>query len=285
MTTAIYFKWLQRKTKFRNPDSVLKKPNFFSISRIEEFEIQKYLDLLDEKKISYTYPSHTHYPHAFYRMKEPPLFFEYIGQPIWNQNSMCAVVGSRKCNTLTQQWIHTELFQFISETKMTVVSGGAKGVDQCAHMIAIKAHAPTIVVLPAGLNQLYPKDLSELKSEILHQRGCFISEFEFNQPVHKNFFYLRNRLIAALGHFCLIAQAGEKSGTMLTVHHALEFGRPILTVPAHPMMIDFSGNQKLMKDGAYIVSNSTDLHVFWQAESWSGPVGENVSSTGGGVFV
>ncbi len=275
MTNAIYFKWLQRKNKFRNPESILKKPDSFLISEVEKNEIQKYLDRLDEKQISYTYPSHENYPLAFYQMKEPPLFLEYMGEPIWNHQPMCAVVGSRKCHSLTQQWIYTELFQFLSESKMTVVSGGAKGVDQCAHLAAIKAQVPTVVVLPAGLNQLYPKDLSELKSEILFYKGCFISEFDFDQSVHKNFFYLRNRLIAALGSFSLVVQAGEKSGTMLTVHHALEFGRPILTLPAHPMMIDFLGNQKLMNDGACLISNSTDLHIFWQAELGSGPVPVN----------
>ncbi len=279
MTNAIYFKWLQRKNKFRNPDSVIKKPEFFNIPQSEIIEIQKYLNILHIKHISYTYPSHINYPQAFYQMKEPPLFLEYIGEPIWNQGPMISVVGSRKCHILTRNWIQTELYQYLCESKMTVVSGGAHGVDQAAHLIAIKAQVPTIVVLPTGLNNLYPKDLSDLKNEILYNRGCFISEFEMDQHVHRNFFYLRNRLIAALGSFCLIAQAGEKSGTMLTVHHALEFGRAVLTIPSHPSMIDFSGNKKLIREGAYMVFETTDLHVFWQAEQWSGPGFKNRSTT------
>jgi len=288
MTNAIYFKWLQRKNKFRNPDSVLKKPDSFDISnQITEFEIkeiQKYLQDLQENQISYTYPSEFNYPKAFLQMKEPPLFLEYIGCPVWNQNPMIAVVGSRKCHPFTQGWIQTELYDFLVNSKMTVVSGGAYGVDQLAHLTSIKAQVPTIVVLPTGLNQLYPKDLSDLKNEILYNGGCFISEFEINQRVQKSFFYLRNRLIAAFGNFCLIAQAGQKSGTMLTVHHALEFGRPVLTVPAHPMMVDFSGNLKLIQDGAFVVCNFNDLHIFWQGESWSGPVFKKPASTDRDLF-
>lgn len=284
MTNAIYFKWLQRKNKFRNPKSILQKPDFFNISseilQSEKSEIEKYLMDLEKNQISYTYPSHPDYPKAFYQMKEPPLFLEYIGRPIWNQNPIASVVGSRKCHPLTQNWIYTELYQFLVQSKMTVASGGAYGVDQLAHLVSIKAQVPTIVVLPTGLNQLYPKDLSDLKNEILYNGGCFISEFEMDQKVHKSFFYLRNRLIAALGNFCLIAQAGQKSGTMLTVHHALEFGRPVLTLPAHPMMVDFSGNLKLIQEGAIVIYKFDDLHVFWQAESWSGPVCQSRSSTG-----
>lgn len=272
MSDAIYFKWLQRKNRFRNPDSVICRPKDAFISMFEKLEVQKYLDQLSVNSISYTYPSHINYPKAFLLMKEPPLFIEYIGEPIWTTAEMFSVVGSRRCHSLTQTWINTELYDFLSESKMTVVSGGAKGVDQLAHLTAIKAQLPTIVVLPTGLKQIYPKDLLELKNEIIFNKGCFISEFEMNQKVQKGFFYLRNRLIAALGKFCLIAQAGQKSGTMLTVHHALEFGRPILTIPAHPTMLDFTGNIKLIQEGACLIHDARDLRTFWDSESWASPV-------------
>ncbi len=284
MNAAIYFKWLQRKNRFRNPECIIELSNFFDFSRISNFEhaeIQKYLDELSKNKISYTYPSHIHYPQAFYFMKEPPLFIEYLGEPVWNQSQMFSVVGSRKCHLLTQQWIQTELKEFIIKSKMTAVSGGAVGVDQAVHITALKAGHPTIVVVPCGLMQMYPKNLIDLKEEILFQKGAYISEFEMNQKVQKSYFYLRNRLIAALGNFCLVAQATTKSGTLLTVHHALEFGKPIVTIPAHPQMIDFSGNQKLAQEGAALIYNSDDLHVFWHAESWSGPVFKNRASTCG----
>jgi DNA processing protein len=272
MTNAIYFKWLQRKNKFRNPDSILKKPNTVSIPQIEIDEIQKYLVNLKRKNISYTYPSDINYPTAFYSMKDPPLFLEYIGTPVWNQNPIVSVIGSRKSHPLTQKWIQSELFQFLIESKMTVVSGGARGADQAAHLISIKANVPTIVVLPTGLENMYPRDLMDLRNEILYNKGCFVSEFESDQHVQKSFFYLRNRLIAAFGNFCVIVQAGEKSGTMLTVHHALEFGRPVVTIPSHPMLVDFAGNIKLIQEGAFPICNSSDLLLFWQSESWSGPV-------------
>ncbi len=281
MTNAIYFKWLQRKNRFRNPESIIKKTENFQIQEFEKKEIQCYLDVLEKNQISYTYPLHENYPEIFYMMKEPPLFLEYIGAPIWKQTEMFSVVGSRKCHPLTQRWIQTELFQFLTESKMTLVSGGARGVDQSGHLCAVKAQVPTIVVLPSGLNQIYPDDLTDLKNEILYYNGCFISEFEINQKVQKSFFYLRNRLIAALGSFCFVLQAGQKSGTMLTVHHALEFGRQVLTIPAHPMLSDFSGNIILAQDGAGLIYQASDLHSFWQAESWSGPARKKISTTDG----
>ncbi len=281
MEKAIRFKWLQRKFKFRNSDFILQYPVDSEISNFEKKDIRQYLEQLSAKGISYTYPTHEDYPSAFYQMKEPPLFLEYIGKPVWKQNRLISVVGSRKIHPLSQRWMASELTQFADLAKVTLVSGGANGVDQAAHLAALKAQQSTIVILPSGLGELYPHNLTELKEEVLFYDGCFLSEFEQHQKVQKNYFYLRNRLIAALGFFTLIVQATQKSGTLLTVHHALEFGRPVVVVPGHPMLVEFSGNMKLIKDGANLAHDFSDLLDFWHAESWSGLVTKSVYSTGG----
>ncbi len=281
MNNAIIFKWLQRKFKFRNPESIMVPPQGLEISTCERNEILKYLEVLSENGIFWTYPSHIDYPLAFYKMKEPPLFIEYIGKPVWKQSSLISVVGSRKIHRLTQQWISTELTSFVEQARVSVVSGGAIGVDQASHLASLKAKLPTVVVLPSGLDQIYPTNLKQLKDEILFQGGCFLSEFEFNQQVRKNYFFLRNRLIAAFSEITLIVQATERSGTMLTVHHALEFGRPVLVVSSHAMIPEFSGNKKLIKEGALFIQDKDDLLEFWHAESWSGLVFKTTDSTGG----
>lgn len=274
MENAIIFKWLQRKLKYRNPDSLINIPSEYQIPSYERNEIRKYLEELHQQGIKFTYPSHIDYPTAFYTMKEPPLFIEYIGQPVWKCRSLISVVGSRKIHRITQQWISFELSTFINDSQASIVSGGAIGVDQTAHLAALKVKEPTVVILPSGLNQIYPSNLCQLKDEVLFQGGCFLSEFELNQKVRKNFFYLRNRLIAALGRVTLILQATERSGTLLTVHHALEFGRPVVVVSGHSMIPEFSGNKKLIKEGAVMIQDKEELLDFWNAESWSGLVDE-----------
>ena len=281
MKNAIIFKWLQRKFKFRNPESIIIPPEGIEISTREQKEIVNYLEDLTANGIFWTYPSHTDYPLAFYKMKEPPMFIEYIGKPVWKEHSLFSVVGSRKIHRLTQQWISSELTSFVEQSRVSIVSGGAIGVDQASHVAALKAKRPTVVVLPSGLNQIYPSSLGQLKDEIIFQGGCILSEFEFNQKVRKNYFFLRNRLIAAFGEITLITQATERSGTMLTVHHALEFGRPVIVVSGHSMIPEFSGNKKLIKEGAVFIQDKDDLLEFWHAESWSGLVYKTADSTGG----
>lgn len=279
MNEAQLFKALHRQLKFRNPDSIIQispdsdifQKTIHKLTQKQLDESSSYLDQLRELEISYTYPGHYAYPSHFYQMLEPPLFLEYIGHPVWLDHQILSVVGSRKIHPWTEKWLYEVIPEFLNSTElMAVASGGAIGVDQCAHWAAVKSLKPTIVVLPCGVRNLYPLSLQKIKDYVLEYKGVYLSEFEYQQPVRKHLFFYRNRLIAALGKMTLVAQAELRSGSLLTVHHALANGRSVVTLPAHPMMMEFSGNLHLIKEGCFYVANSEDLLNFWEAESWSG---------------
>lgn len=267
MNQAILFKIIQRKYKFRNPQNLSEVPCNFIYTEDEYESAKKYIQTLESFNIKYSYPGKDDYPLKFSTMKEPPLFFEYMGEPLWQKLDFLSVVGSREIHSTTESWMKQHLSAFVNQLQVGIVSGGAKGVDQLAHLIAIKNQVPTIFVLPSGLQNLYPKSLEEIREHCMNQDVCFVSEFELHQKIHKSHFYFRNRLIASFGQLTLVTQASLKSGSLLTVHHCLEMGRPVLTVPAHPEMLGFDGNLKLLFDGAYSVRNFKDLLDFWKAES------------------
>ena len=266
---SILFKILHRQNKFRNPTDLVAIPSNFSYSVAEYHAAENYLDELVRRGVRWTYPGHSFYPTAFYKMKEPPLFLEFQGDPFWMTEVFISVVGSRQISTLTESWLKQHLGRFLKTLGVGVVSGGALGVDQLAHDIALKEQRLTVFVLPSGLGRLYPKSLSEYWTQMASGRLAFLSEFEYQSPLHKSYFFHRNRLIAALGEVTLVAQASLKSGSLLTVHHCLQNGRPVLTVPSHPQILGFEGNLKLARDGAYLVSSADDLLDFWKAEMWS----------------
>ncbi len=269
MTHAYLFKILQRQYKFRNPKHLVELPDEFQYSPEELISAKLYVEELSQRNISCTYPGHLFYPKAFYKMKEPPLFLEYQGSPFWCEFKFISIVGSRQISHLTESWLKKNIPEFINDARMGIVSGGAFGVDQLVHSIALKCEKPTLFVLPSGLENLYPAVLKKYKAKAYSEHCCFVSEFELGQRIHKSHFYFRNRLIAALGEMTLVAQATLKSGSLLTVHHCLEIGRPVLTIPSHPEISGFEGNLKLVSEGAYSVSNSEQLLDFWKAESWS----------------
>lgn len=273
MNDAIYFKALQIKNKIRNPKQILARESGSHLESDYVKQAESEIQNLILQKIKFTYPTDVDYPEQFRLMLEPPLFLEYIGEAVWKKFELIAVVGSRKIHPLTQDWLKSEFQNFLlHKSEIAVVSGGAEGVDQWAHWVSLSISRPTIVVLPTGLGKMYPQTLEAMKETVLKKEGCFISEFPFSWSVKKSHFYFRNRIIAAFGEMCLVAQAQIKSGTFLTVHHALQNGRPILTIPAHPLMTDFSGNLNLLSEGALSVQNYSDMLNLWDAEFWSGRV-------------
>lgn len=270
MNDAVYFKILQRRHYYRNPNGDTTVPYGFSFTD-EEFEsARQYITGLDASGISYSYPGHTLYPAMFLKMHEPPFFIEYTGQPYWMTNPMLSVVGAREIEESTQRWMNHHISMFLRQApEVCIVSGGARGVDQAAHVLALKERHPTVIVLPTGIKQLYPSELNRFKKLSAGAQVTFLSEFESDQKIQRAHFYFRNRLISALGSFTFVTQATLKSGSMLTVHHCLQNGRPVVTVPAHPEMAGFGGNIKLMQEGAYIINSFNDLLDFWRAESRS----------------
>lgn len=262
----IYFKALQRKTKFRNPNHWLSVPSGLPFQDRELQEARDYIEKIKTRGHQFTYPGHQNYPSSFLKMKEPPLFLEYKGSPLWLQAPAISVVGSRDCSTLTRSWMNSQLSEFLKKSRIGVISGGARGVDQQAHLLALRLKLPSIFVLPSGLGEVYPENLRDFQLEEFVGQACFLTEFEFQQKIHKSHFYFRNRLISALGEMTLVVQASLKSGSMLTVHHCLENGKAVAVVPSHPEVLGFDGNLKLIREGAFPVMSYQDLLDFWNGE-------------------
>lgn len=206
------------------------------------------------------------YPANFYFMKDPPLVLTMMGKPCWLGNPAIAVVGSREPTEKSLLWIQNELSLFAKNHRVVWVSGGARGVDQAIHRMAVQKNSSTVVVLPSGILNIYPSQLQNYIEPILNTEGCFISEYTSHQRVSKYLFHHRNRLIAALSIFTLIVEAKLKSGTMMTAHLALEDGRPVLVVPGHPTDPYFQGNLQLMYDGGQIVRTAQDIEEIFRSE-------------------
>lgn len=230
--------------------------------KTNEERLQEQTHYFSARGIHFTYPGCWDYPASFLQNLElSPLFLTYIGSPTWPQRPNIGVVGSRKISSLTKEWMETELLHFLQKHSICVLSGGARGVDQMAHLCALRAKKPTYVFLPSGLEQIYPKDMNDWKKDILNSGGAFISEYWPTETIRNHYFIERNRLIAAMSDFVLIVQGEKKSGTLLTAQWALDLGRDLGVLPGHPMDPLFSGNLHLMRSGIPTVMDSLDLEA------------------------
>lgn len=199
------------------------------------------------------------YPRAFFTLEQFPLVITYVGSPGWNEGSLISVVGSRRPKIETLKWMSSQLSEFLNASGCSVVSGGARGVDQWAHQLSLRCGLPTFALVPAGLLSIYPESLIDLGDKITSSGGALMSAYPLRQEMRKYFFHQRNQLIASLSRLCLVVQAGQKSGTLMTAAKALNLGKDVAALPFSPWDKAGSGSNQLIKDGAFPITSAQDL--------------------------
>ena len=78
---------------------------------------------------------------------------------------------------------------------------------------------------------MYPEENLELYKRILQTGGAIVSEYPIGTPPLKQNFPKRNRIISGLSDGVFVIEAMKRSGTMITVEHALEQGKDIFALP------------------------------------------------------
>ena len=203
-------------------------------------------------------PSQKNYPALKNNNKSRPIF--YINKNFqFNRKPIVAIVGAREARQWSLEWMENELSIVFERLDWTIISGGARGVDQKAHSLALRAGNETIIMLPSSLDDLSPKSLKSFEK---HTSAIFMTEFQQPQKIKFWQYYRRNSWIVSICDALLVIQAEEKSGSMMTAKLAIEAGVPIATLPGSPMDRSFSGNNQLLYDGAHLIRDHKDLLMF-----------------------
>ena len=216
----------------------------------------------ENEGIRWSYPGCADYPLTWSRMIDPggPKLFCYKGEAVWLSMPTISIVGSRTPMRETCLWMQREISQLLDVTRISVVSGGARGVDQWAHRICMDSGRPTVCIFPAGLQKIYPPGSENLFHRILDTGGAWVSTFALNQEMRKRMFIERNRWIAGLSPVTFVAEANRRSGSSLTAKLAHLEGRALCTLPVSPYSVQGLGNLDLLKDHrAHMIRNYRDL--------------------------
>lgn len=159
----------------------------------------------------------------------PPLLF-YRGHLPENGVPSVAIVGARGCSRYGEQ-ITEKFAGALAAEHVQIISGLATGIDTAAHTGALKiGGGRTFGVLGCGINICYPRN-NYLLYENMQENGGVLTEFPCNTPPLKQNFPMRNRLISGLADVVLVAEAKEKSGSLITAELGLEQGREIFAFP------------------------------------------------------
>lgn len=197
------------------------------------------------------------YPERLRQIPDPPPVLYMRGNLLPADQEAVAVVGSRT-TTPYGRLSAEKLARELAGAGITVVSGLARGIDSCAHRGALEGGGRTIAVLGSGLDRLYPPENRQL-AERIAAAGALLTEFPFGQTPDKWHFPLRNRVISGLSLGVVVVEAAVQSGALITADLALEQGREVFSVPGNISSPKSTGTNRLIKQGAKLVENVTDI--------------------------
>lgn len=197
------------------------------------------------------------YPALLRHIYYPPLVLFWRGNISCAEQPTIAVVGSRKCSH-SGRAVAERLGRGLAAEGFVVVSGLARGIDTAAHRGALAAGGASIAVLGCGVDVCYPAENRRLLAEIV-EKGAVVSEFPMGTPPLRQNFPLRNRIVSGLSLGVLVIEAGEASGALVTVTHALSQGREVFVVPGDITLTSTIGSNRLLKEGARPVTEVEDI--------------------------
>ena len=113
-------------------------------------------------------------------------------------------------------------------------------------------------MLAGGLDNVYPPEHAELQARI-GEVGCLLSENAPGFVPRAQDFPRRNRIVSGISLAVLIVEAARRSGTLITARTAAEQGREVFAVPGHPLDPRAEGTNRLIKNGATMVTEPEDV--------------------------
>ena len=117
----------------------------------------------------------------------------------------------------------------------------------------------TIAVLGNGFNYIFPEKNKDLYKKILNNGGLIISEYPPNTKCQSKYFLERNRIVSGLSLGILVIEAVFRSGTSVTAKLAFSQNRKIFALPHEIWNSHGIGTNKLIKNGAILVTNTEDI--------------------------
>jgi DNA processing protein len=198
------------------------------------------------------------YPPRLRELCDAPHVLYYFGNPSIADARAIAIVGSRAATTYGR----TVAATFARDAAIygaTVVSGLARGVDAAAHSASVENGGKTIAVIGSGLGALYPPYHSLLADEIVAGGGAILSEFPPAMVARPHHFPMRNRIVAALADATIVTEAAHRSGALITVRLADEYGRRVFAVPGDIDRPTSAGTNALIRDGVNAATSMADV--------------------------
>jgi DNA processing protein len=224
---------------------------------------EKNVDLANELKRVEEFHCHIvtqqdeEYPELLRQIYDPPIVLYVKGALTNKDKNGVAIVGSRQTTHYGIEVARKLAYQ-LAYIGVTVVSGGARGIDTAAHQGALSGKGRTICVLGTGINIVFPPENAELFERIAAS-GAVVTQYPFNRKADKQSFAIRNRIVAGMTLGTVVVEANLTSGALITANFATEYGRQIFAVPGRIDSPRSKGCHDLIKKGAKLCEGAEDI--------------------------
>lgn len=198
------------------------------------------------------------YPDALRNIPDPPFQLFYRGNPDCLSNRCVTMIGSRKSSRTGETAAYT-VAKELSANGVCIVSGLALGIDTAAIKGGLDGGTPVAGILGCGLDVDYPAANRALKERIIAAGGVLLSEYPPGVKALPHHFPVRNRIMSGLSSAVLMMESGIRSGSMITVQHALDQGREVYAYPGEPGTAWAEGAHRLLREGANYFASARDV--------------------------
>lgn len=197
------------------------------------------------------------YPVHLREIYDPPIVLYVRGELRPEDANAIALVGSRQSTPYGTE-VSRRLGYQLGQLGITVVSGGARGIDTAAHQGALAARGRTVCVLGTGISQIFPPENAGLY-ERTAASGAILTQFPFNRPADKQTFPIRNRIVAGMTLGTVVVEANLASGALITAKFAADYGRQVFAVPGRIDSPRSKGCHELIRQGARLCESAEDI--------------------------
>ncbi len=204
------------------------------------------------------------YPESLRQINDPPLVL-YVKGKLPEAPYAFAIVGSREATPYGVR-VAQYFSKALTHEGIPIISGGARGIDAAAHEACLQAGGNTVAVLGCGIDIDYPASNKALFEAIIASGGAVVTEYPPQTPPKGNNFPARNRIIVGLSRAVLVAEAGVRSGAVITANIAADEGREVYCVPGNIFDRTSIGCHDLIRNGAKLVDVVQD--ILEDKQSW-----------------
>lgn len=242
----------------RRVSGVLTAKQLDRLERVRMRDAQHILERCEKIGCTVLTPQDEAYPAPLRNLADRPLALYVRGDLSCVRDKLAvAVVGSRHASMYSLD-VTRQISRDLARAGAVVVSGCALGIDSAAHTGAIYGGGRTVGVLGNGFGARYLMANEALREQVA-QNGALVTEYPPGTDAYASHFPLRNRLISGLSAGVLVIEAGEKSGSLITARLAAEQGRDVFGVPGDLTSLDYTGVNRLIRDGAKPVFSARDV--------------------------